>query len=138
MGRGAWCLVVQLAAGLKGRLYLVEQMRDSIVTLIRHCAGSSATADCYCFTAGMKAAIAGVQGFLDMRTLTPKKMGETGSVTKVTEERGQGSGRELWWHGKVTSEMDLKGWEEMGGVEGMHKKGQMVPLGAWCLTGFFY
>lgn len=34
--------------------------------------------------------------------------------------------------------MDLKGREEMGGVEGMHKKGQMVPLGAWCLTGFFY
>lgn len=86
----SWCLLVQLAVGLKERLYLVEQMQDSMVTLIRHCAGSSATVDCYCFTAGMKGAIARVQGCLDMRTLTPKKMGETGSVTKVTEERGQG------------------------------------------------
>lgn len=34
--------------------------------------------------------------------------------------------------------MDLKGREEMGGVEGMRKKGQMVPLDAWCLTGSFY
>lgn len=34
--------------------------------------------------------------------------------------------------------MDLKEREEMGGVEGMYKKGQMVPLGAWCLTGFFF
>lgn len=31
----------------------------------------------------------------------------------------------------------MKGREEMGGVEGMHKKGQMVPLGAWWLTGVF-
>lgn len=64
-------------------------------------------------------------------------MGETESVTRVTENRGQGCGRELWWHGKVTSEMDLKGWEGVGGVKRMHKKGQMVPLGAQCLTGFF-
>lgn len=33
--------------------------------------------------------------------------------------------------------MDLKGREEMGGVKGMHKKGQMVPWGAWWLTGSF-
>ncbi len=33
--------------------------------------------------------------------------------------------------------MDLNGREETGGVEGMHKKGQMVPLGAWWLRGFF-
>lgn len=90
MGLEAWCLVIQLAAGLKERLYSVEQMRDSIVTLIRHCAGSSATVDCYCFTAWKKAAIPRVQGFLDMRTLTPKKTVWTGCVNKVIEERGQG------------------------------------------------
>ncbi|XP_042362968.1 immunoglobulin superfamily DCC subclass member 3 [Plectropomus leopardus] len=33
--------------------------------------------------------------------------------------------------------MDLKGRDKTGGVEGMHKKGQMVPLGAWWLTGVF-
>lgn len=54
-------------------------------------------------------------------------MGETGSVTKVMEERGQGRGGELWWHGKVTSDMDLKGWDEVGGMKKTHKKGQMVP-----------
>lgn len=31
--------------------------------------------------------------------------------------------------------MALKGWEETGGVEGMHKKGQMVPFGD---DGTFY
>lgn len=33
--------------------------------------------------------------------------------------------------------MDLKGREGTGGVEGMHKKGQMVQLGAWWLLGVF-
>lgn len=33
--------------------------------------------------------------------------------------------------------MDLKGWEESGGLEGMHKKGQMVPLGVGWLMGVF-
>lgn len=33
--------------------------------------------------------------------------------------------------------MDLKGREETGGVEGMHNKGQMVPLDARWLTGVF-
>lgn len=47
------------------------------------------------------------------------------------------SRRELWWHGKVTSEMHLKRGEGMGGVEGMDKKGQMVPLGSWRLMGVF-
>lgn len=33
--------------------------------------------------------------------------------------------------------MDLKGHDKAGGVEGMHKKGQMVPLGAWWWTRVF-
>lgn len=41
----------------------------------------------------------------------------------------------------VAWESHLRGGSERtgrdGGVEGMHKKGQMVPLGAWWLTGVF-
>lgn len=113
-------------------------MQVSVLTLIRHCAGSSASAHCSCLTAGTEAVLAGVQGYLDMRALAQKDGGEMESVTGVTENRGRGCGRELRWHGKVTSEKDLKGREGVGGVKRMHKKGQMVPLGAQCLTGFFF
>ncbi len=66
-------VVVQLTAELNERAYLAEQMQDSIVTLIRHCAGSSATAIVTASQLGRKAANARVQGSLHMRILTPKK-----------------------------------------------------------------
>lgn len=116
---------------------MAEQMQDPIVSLIWHYAGSSATPIVLASQLGWKADYTRVQGCLHMRILTPKKMGESGNVTKVMEKRGPGWRGERWWHGKVTSEMDLKGWEVSGGLEGMHKKGQMVPLGVGWLTGVF-
>lgn len=56
--------------------------------------------------------------------INTRKDGETGGVTKVTEERRHGYNTDRWWHGKVTSETDLKGRDETGGVE------QMVSWGA--------
>lgn len=61
------------------------------VTLIRHCAGSSATAIVTALQLGRKVAFAIVQGSLHMRTLTPKKTEWMyGTVTKATEERDKG------------------------------------------------
>lgn len=67
-----------------------EQMQDPIVSLIRHCAGSSATPIVLASQLGWKAANTRVQGCLHMKILTPKKMGETGNVTKVKEKKGPG------------------------------------------------
>lgn len=66
-------VIVQLTAELKARICWVEQMQESIVSLIRHCAGSSANANEAVSQLGWKASIARVQGSLHMRTLTPKK-----------------------------------------------------------------
>lgn len=62
-------------AEVKQRLHLVEQMRDSMVTLmIRHCAGSSASAIDTASQLGRKVANSRTQVSLHMRTLTSKRM----------------------------------------------------------------
>lgn len=64
------------------------------MTLMRHCAGSSARAIVNASQLGGKASFVNGQGSLHMRTLTPKKdaekMGKFGGVAKVMEKRGQG------------------------------------------------
>lgn len=52
------------------------------------------------------------------------------NVTEVKAKRGQNEGERVWWHGKVTSKMEGRGW-------GMHKKGQMVASDAWWMMGEF-
>lgn len=104
---GVWTTIkamVQLTTELRGWVNLVEQMQDSIVTLIRHSAGSSP--DChYCgFTAGNEtAAIPRVQGSLHMRALTPKmaerKWGRSqrrGDKGEVERSGGMGKSPQRW------------------------------------------
>lgn len=105
---------MQLAAQLTESAYLIEQMRESKMTLIRHCAGSSATA---IVTASQlwRTTIARVQGCLHMRTLTPKRLketGGTGNVTKVTQRAL------VAWESHLRDASEKRGRDGRGGGDG--------------------
>lgn len=100
---------------------LAGQMRDCIVKLIRHCLvqvqlqlfllhsweGESG----WCMGSKLFA-------YENINTRKGwKKIGEDwGASPRSWWRGGQGWHREIWWHGKVTPEVALKGWEETGGV----------------------
>lgn len=137
---GSWTTihVVQLIAEVKQRLHLVEQMRDSVVTLmIRHCAGSSASAIVTGSQLGKKVANSRAQVSLHMRTLPSKRMERKWGSLGVSprswrrgdvgdEERSRSMGKSprrwLWKDGKR--------WE---GWKGCIRRGRWCPWvqGGW-------
>lgn len=101
--------------------------------MIGHYAGSSASPIVTASQLGWKADIARVQGLLHMRTLTQYYGGDGECHSRL---RTRVTMRALVaWESHLRDASERPGGG--GRVEGMHKKGQMVPLVAWWPTRLY-